>query len=169
MFAPEFWGEVDYFNAFCETAYTFDDTTQRALVGVSGHFGKCRRLLTIAEQLRPNLQVDQAELDHHGYTPAEHARDLATVIEAAIVELYSAVNCTVQVLRAVYGRSTRGFKNLTRSFFENVRKLAGSFPDDVKTVVDQSVWYKPLRSLRDELTHRAPGFLHLSPRLCGRI
>jgi hypothetical protein len=108
---------------------------------------------------RPNLQIDETQLDQRGFTPADNAGELATVIEAAILELYSSIDCTVKVLRAIYGDTTRGFKDSTRSLFQNADKLTGAFPDVLKPLFVNAAWYPELRLLRDELTHLAPGMV----------
>lgn len=163
MFAPERWGQVDRFRRFWPTTYAFGERDQRAVAGVEAHFDKCLRLTSLAEKLRPNLQIDQAQLNERGVTPADNARELATVIEAAILELYSSVDCTVKVLRAIYRHGTRGFKDSTRSLFQNISKMSGSFPEALKPLIEAAPWYWRLLHLRDELTHLATGDVHLKP------
>ena len=77
MWAPEHWGQVDRFQKFSSTTHTFDERQQRALAGVGAHFDKAQRLMRLAERLAPALQLDEAELEEKGFTPAEHARELA--------------------------------------------------------------------------------------------
>jgi hypothetical protein len=161
MFAPERWGEVDRFQRLYTGTYNLEPRTQRALTGVSAHFGKAIRLSRLAERLRPNLQEDRDQLEEHGFTPAENAAQLATVIEAAILELYSCIDCLVKVLRGVYGPGTRGFKDSTRGFFQGVEKLSGSFPIELKLVVAEAHWYARLQRLRDDLTHLDTGHVRL--------
>jgi hypothetical protein len=156
-FAPELWGEVDKFRHFYATTYTFDERAKRAVSGVEAHFIKYQRLTALAEKLRPNLRIDEAQLDERGFTPADNAGELATVIEAAILELYSSIDCTVKVLRAIYGATTRGFKDSTRGLFQSADKLTGAFPDALKPLFVNASWYRELRLLRDELTHLATG------------
>jgi len=163
MFAPERWGQVDRFRRFCSTTYAFGERDQRAVTGVEAHFDKCVRLTSLAEKLRPNLQIDQAQLNERGVTPADNARELATVLEAAILELYSSVDCTVKVLRAIYGHSTRGFRDSTRGLFQNISKMSGSFPEALRPSIETAPWYWRLVHLRDELTHLATGSVHLKP------
>jgi hypothetical protein len=160
MFAPERWGQVERFRHFWSTTYSFDERQQRALAGVDAHFVKSVRLQSLASELRPKLEIDRAQLDQQGYTPAENGAELATVIEAAILELYSSIDCTVKVLRAVYGSTTRGFRDSTRSLFQAPNNLEGSFPDTLKTLIAGADWYSRLVHLRDELTHLATGSVH---------
>ncbi len=161
LFAPEFWGQVDIFRHFAPSTYSFDERDTRALAGVEGHFTKFHRLRTLSAKLRPNLEIDRAQLDERGFTPADNAGELATVIEAAILELYSSVDCTVKVLRAIYGKTTRGFKESTRSLFQDVDKLTGTFPEELKPLFANADWYSRLLHLRDELTHLATGNVYL--------
>jgi hypothetical protein len=157
MFAHELWGEVDKFRHFYATTYTFDERDMRAVGGVQAHFIKFQRLTALAEKLRPNLRIDEVQLDERGFTPADNAGELATVIEAAILELYSSIDCTVKVLRAIYGGTTRGFRDSTRSLFQSIDKLTGEFPDALKPLFANASWYPELLRLRDELTHLATG------------
>lgn len=162
MFIPEQWGQVERFKRFWSTTYRFDERQQRALAGVEAHFAKAVRLQSLAEKLRPNLEIDQAQLNQRGYTSAKNAAELATVIEAAILEFYSSIDCTVKVLRAIYGAKTRGFRDSTRSLFQDPGKLIGSFPDSMKALIAAADWYPGLLYLRDELTHLATGMVHLN-------
>jgi hypothetical protein len=157
MFAPELWGEVDKFQRFYTTTYTFNERDVRAVEGVQAHFIKFLRLSALGRKLQPNLGIDEAQLDEGGFTPADNAGELATVIEAAILELYSSIDCTVKVLRAIYGGTTRGFRDSTRSLFQSIDKLTGEFPDALKPVFANANWYPELLLLRDELTHLATG------------
>jgi hypothetical protein len=161
MWAPEHWGQVDRFQKFSSTTHKFDDRQQRALAGVGAHFDKAQRLMRLAARLAPALELDEAELEEKGFTPAEHARELATVAEAAILELYSSVDCTVKVLRAIYGPGTPGFRDSTRGLFQRISKMAGTFPEALKPCFAEASWYWRLVHLRDELTHLATGHCHL--------
>lgn len=160
IFAPELWGEIDYFSTFWSTTYTFNERDQRAVKGVHAHFEKFRRLGSLGLKLRPNLEIDRTELERQGFTEADNAAELATVLEAAILELYSSVDCTAKVLRAIYGTGTRGFKDSTRSLFQNVDKLTGTFPEELKAPIAKAAWYGQLVHLRDELTHLSPGHVY---------
>jgi len=159
LFAPELWGEVDRFRHFYATTYLFVDRDARAVQGVGAHFEKSYRLIRLAERLHPNLQLDEVHLNERGFTSAENAAELATIIEAAILELYATIDCTAKVLRAIYGAGTRGWKESTRSMFQNVDKLTGSFPGPLKPIISGASWYYELLHLRDELTHLATGWV----------
>jgi hypothetical protein len=161
MFAPELWGQVELFSKLCSETYKFSERDQRALAGVAQHFEKAVMFHRLALKLRPNLNVDQAELNELGFTPATNSRELGIVIEAAIVELYSCVDCTAKVLHAIYGPTSRGFKDSTRFLFKNFDDISGAFPDAIKDVLRGVTWYERLRFLRDELTHLGTGSCHL--------
>jgi len=161
MFAPEYWGQVDRFRQFWSVTYTFNERDQRAISGVQSHYEKCLVLVALARKLQPNLQIDEAQLEEKGATPAVNAREVATVLEAAILELFSSVDCTVKVLRAIYGPGTRAFKDSTRGLFQNISKMTGTFPDVLKPLFESAPWFWKLLHLRDELTHLATGHVHL--------
>lgn len=161
LFAPELWGQVETFSRLCSGTYAFNKRAQRALAGITQHFEKAVIFQTLASKLRPNLEIDRKELDDQGFTPAANSRELAAVIEAAVVELYSSVDCTAKVLHAIYGGTSRRFKESTRSFFQNFEAIEGTFPDALKTVLRDVDWYQDLCFLRDELTHLGTGTCHL--------
>ena len=169
MFAPERWGEVTRFRQFWSSTYALDNRAQRALAGVESHLDKCLTLSALAKGLSPNLQIDNSQLNERGFTPADNAHEIATVIEAAILELYSSVDCTAKVLRALFGAETRGFKDSTRGLFRNVSNMSGSLPEPVKLEIQGADWYWDLLKIRDELTHLATGSIHLDQETnCAR-
>ncbi|WP_157220475.1 hypothetical protein [Flavisphingomonas formosensis] len=160
FFAPEYWGEVTRFAKLCSGTYSLSKRDARALAGVSAHFEKAQIFKSLAEELRPTLDIDREELNRQGFTPANHARKLAAVVEAFAVELYSAADCTAQVLRATLGPSTRGFKASTSFLFTDYGKIFG-LPEPIVNALSAADWYLPLRYLRDELTHRDTGHCNL--------
>lgn len=181
VFAPEQWGEVDRFANFYSGTYRFSDREKRAVSGVLNHFQKAITLQTLAVKLKPGLDIDKKQLDESGYTPALNSHELSAVIEASILELYSSLDCTVKVLRAVYGSGSRSFPESTRRLFQNIEKVAGSFPDELKEAFRKADWYDGLLYLRDELTHLATGscnldhktgvvqYMHLGMKLRGGV
>lgn len=162
MFVPEQWGQVERFIRFYATTYSFDARQQRAVVGVRNHFDKAQRLIELAEKLRPNLMIDQQQLETQGFTLAANGFEIATVIEAAILELYACLDCMVQVLRALYRKTSPGFhKDSVRGVLQAPHKITGSFPDVLKTAIAEAGWIKRLMHLRDELIHLATGAIHM--------
>lgn len=157
VFAPELWGEVDRFANFHAGTYKFSDIDKRAVSGVGNHFQKAITLQTLAVKLRPGLDVERKQLEERGYTPALNSHELSAVIEASILELYSSLDCTAKVLRAVCGPGAGSFPKSTRKLFCNYEKVTGSFPDELKEIFRTADWYEGLRYLRDELTHLATG------------
>jgi hypothetical protein len=164
MFNPQGWGQVTKFAKLHEKTHSFTERDRRALIGVEAHFEKAMRLHRLADRLAPNIEADNAELEARGYTPAENAKEVATLIEAAILELYSSLDCTVKVLRAIYGANTRNFKESTRITFQNVERLSGTFPDQFKKVIREATWFGKLMRLRDDLTHLDTGRVHLDSK-----
>ena len=132
VFAPEQWGEVDRFANFYGGTFKFSGTEKRAVAGVRNHFQKAITLQTLAVKLKPGLDIDKKQLEERGYTPALNSHELSAVIEAAILELYSSLDCTVKVLHAVYGHGSRSFPGSTRRLFQNLEKVTGSFPDELR-------------------------------------
>jgi len=161
FFAPELWGEVERFSNLCSETYKFDEREKRALSGVQQHFAKAVTFRRLAERLAPGLRLDRDELNTQGFTPAERSHEVAAVIEAALVELYSCVDCTAKVLRAIYGQRTKGFKDSTRTLFRNVDAITGDFPGALREAVAGTTWFARLLFLRDELTHLGTGSCHL--------
>ncbi|GAA3075625.1 hypothetical protein GCM10010520_23400 [Rhizobium viscosum] len=157
MFAPEYWGEVTRFGKYYGETYKLEKRDHRAVVGVGAHFEKALRLQSLAVKLKPGLAIDHQQLEENGHSPAENGAELATVIEASFLELYSSIDCTVKVLRAIYSPGTRGFKDSTRGLFQDPDKLTGSFPDHFKQHIREATWFKRLVNLRDELTHLSTG------------
>jgi hypothetical protein len=162
IFAPELWGQVALFSKFCDATYKFNEREQRALAGVAQHFEKAGRFQSLAVKIQPSLTLDRAEINEYGFTPAENSKELAVAIEAAIQEIYSSVDCTAKVLYAIYGKTSRGFKDSTRGVFKNFDKIEGAFPAEIKEILRAVVWYEELRFLRDELTHLGTGICTLA-------
>ncbi len=157
FFAPELWGEVERFSNLCSETYKFDERGKRALSGVQQHFAKAVTFRRLAEQLAPGLRLDLDQLNAQGFTPAERSKEVAAVIESALVELYSCVDCTAKVLRAIYGPRSKGFKDSTRFLFRNVDAITGDFPDALREAIRGAMWFGRLLFLRDELTHLGTG------------
>lgn len=157
VFAPEQWGEVDRFASFYGGTYKFSDRDRRAVSGVANHFRKAITLQALAVKLRPGLDLDHDELNKNGFTPALNSHELSAVIEGSVLELYSSVDCTVKVLRAAYGAGSRSLPNSTRKLFQNIDKVTGTFPEEIKDAFRAAHWYNGLLYWRDELTHLATG------------
>lgn len=157
MFAPERWGQVDRFRTLSPTTYQFRRHEKRVLAGVENHFHKALTLLALADGLLPSLDKDEAELEAHGYTPAQNAKNLAALLEGVITEIYSVVDCTAKVLHTIYGPTSVRYKDSTRRLFSEVDAISGSFPERIKDAVRTADWYEELRHIRDELTHRDVG------------
>ncbi|MDG6079033.1 hypothetical protein E3U23_07490 [Erythrobacter litoralis] len=160
MFAPERWGQVERFANLHSGTYSFTARESSALSGVSAHFEKAQIFLALSDELKLGLMLDRDELNAHGFTPANHSRKMAAVVEAFVAELYSSIDCTAQVLRAVFGRETRGFRSSTSYLFTNWDKIDG-LPQAITDAIREAEWYLPLRYLRDELTHCATGHCRL--------
>lgn len=161
MFTPDKWGEVDRFTQLHSGTYKLKPREVRVLSGVRAHFHKGLIFKNIANEMRPNLKIDRVELKKQGFTAAEHSKNLSACVEAAVLELYSSVDCTAKVLRSIYGPTTRGFKDSTRSLFKACEKIKG-LPEEIVVEIRNADWYSPLLHLRDELTHCDAGKCHFN-------
>ena len=161
-FTPERWGEVERFGNFYSETYKLDDRERRAMSGISGHFLKARQFHDWALQLAQNLEIDENELNENGFTPAIHSHRLSAVIEATVTELYATIDCCVQILRAIYGPTSQGFKkDTTTALYWYVDKITGSFPEALKALFRVVPWYSMLRKIRSEIAHLSVGNCHL--------
>ncbi len=160
-FVPEAWGPIDRFATFF--AASFPDAKhieRRAVSGVGNHFRKAMTLRSLAMRIMPTLAIDRQQLAEKGYTPADHAVELAAVIENVFTELYSAVDCARQIFSARC--RIRGLPNSTRKTFARIRSgcLDSVVPLELLSAFKEADWYDPLRVLRDELTHSNIGSAH---------
>lgn len=108
------------------------------------------------------MKIDKQELHDRGHTRAIHSKEIAAVIESAILELYSSVDCTASVLRAIYGEQSKGSKEPTSSLFRDTSKISRALPESLKSVIQGSSWYEDFRHIRNELVHRETGKVRLN-------
>ncbi len=153
-FAPELWGQVDIFRHFHIGTHKFNSDTTKAITGVTNHFQKALILNQLAIKLRPNLFIDEAELQSKGYTSASNAKEFSAVLEEVFTELYSSIDCTRKIVVSIY-RHTRGLSDSTRKLFQKVRSghINNDFPSELKQVIASADWFDELLAIRDELTH----------------
>lgn len=153
-FAPELWGEVDFFRNFHAGTHVFKSDTRKAISGVSNHFRKAIILHQLSIKLLPNLSIDEEELKAKGYSATINAKELSAVFEEVFTELYSSIDCTRKIIVSIY-KKTRGLPDSTRKLFRKVQcnLLGNDFPHELKQAILNSVWYDQLLSIRDELTH----------------
>ncbi len=162
MFAPEQWGTLDRFQRFHGPTYSFDADTQKALRGAANQLRKALVLLQVARQHAPKLTEDKEQLEQHGHTPAQRARELSALIESILLGLYSSVDCARKVVTFIY-RNEHGVKQTTRRFFQAVAngKVADSVPQEIRDAFAGADWYGEFRRMRDALTHSDIGVCHL--------
>jgi hypothetical protein len=160
-FAPEQWGQLDRFATFFAASFpNAKYVERRAVSGAGNHFRKAMVLRSLAIRMMATLVIDRQQLAEKGYTPAEHAVDLAAVVENVFTELYSAVDCARQVFSARY--PGQGLPNSTRKMFARVCSgvLDTVLPSELLSAFKEADWYDPLRVLRDEITHWDVGSVH---------
>lgn len=168
-FAPEQWGQIDIFATFFASSFPDAKSIERrAVSGVGNHFRKAMVLRSLSLRITPTLAIDKQQLNQKGYTPAEHATELAAVVESVFTELYSAIDCARKILSARY--TVRGMPDSTRKAFARARSGAfdGLLPTGLLSAIKEADWYEPLRTLRDELTHSDIGSVHLDEST-GRV
>jgi hypothetical protein len=168
-FAPEQWGQVDMFATFFSSSFPDAKSIERrAVSGVGNHFRKAMVLRSLSLRIAPTLAIDKQQLNEKGYTPAEHATELAAVVESVFTELYSAVDCARRILSARY--PVRGMPDSTRKMFARSRSgtFDGLLPAGLLSAIKKADWYEPLRTLRDELTHSDIGSVH-QDEVTGRV
>lgn len=162
IFAPEQWGTLEKFSKFYSGTFELKKSGQRSVSGAINHFHKCLILKQLALKLIPNLEKDEAELAQNGYTNAVNSKELSAVIESAILELYSSVDCTRKVITEIYSKKYQGVPNSTRKYFGNINgeKIDKEFPEQLIIAVKEAQWFEEFRELRDELTHLDTGSCH---------
>jgi len=162
-FAPEQWGEVDFFKVFYKGTHALRPDAKKALGGVSSHFSKASILYGLAVKLLPNLQIDERELSEKGHTPAKNGAEFTAVVEEVFTELYSSVECARKVLSDIYRGIPKLPTDSTRKFFQRIQSgdIGASFPSELRELIVSCDWYEELRTIRDELTHADIGHCSL--------
>lgn len=155
-------GAVERFERFYTSTFKFTPTEFRKLRGAKVHFEKSITLIDIAKKLVPNLDIDERQAEENGFSPTHNAHELCTVVESAILELYSTIDCARSVFVAVF-KGSRGMPNeSTRKFFGRLQagnQFGQPFPERLAEVVRHAVWFPELMALRDTLTHFDTGFI----------
>ncbi len=70
MCTPEQWGSLEKFSSFYSGTYKFGESGKRAVSRAINHLCKGLLLRDLASKLIPNLEVDEVELNQHGFTHA---------------------------------------------------------------------------------------------------
>lgn len=159
IFDPSKWGEVVKFRRFASSTYDFDIHANSALSGIEGHFQKYNVLMGLAQRMVLKLDEDKEELTKQGYSNAIRSKELAAIIETLFCELYSCVDCTRQVIKAVYGKlpGTPG-KSTTRLF---TRAANGTIdervPVEIRNALAEAKWFPRFRNIRDAIIHSNVG------------
>ena len=164
LFVPETWGEATRFQALCHGTHRLDEDTERALAGVTTHYGRCLQLTDLAKRLGPKLQTGKRRSQARGRAAAARHEEVGAMVEAAIFELYASVECAARVRRAVHGEDARGLKKLAGFFFGSARKMPGALPESPESFTQGAVWYEDLCRIRDELVCVDSGIVRLNER-----
>jgi hypothetical protein len=159
VFDPKHWGTFERFQHFYFNTYPFGRYMQSVVSGAASHFHKALYLEAIAKEFSPKLVEDKQELEDYGHTSARRSNELSALIEAAILELYSSLDCTRKVISEIY-KSHRGVKDSTRKLFQAMfdNKVAESVPSDIRNAFQEAYsWYPEFLKIRDVLTHSDTG------------
>lgn len=164
-FAPDRWGKLERFQRFYAGTYLFDRDTQQALSGAANHLHKAPILLQVAREHAAKLPEDRAQLEKHGFTPAQRGKELSALIESILLDLYSSIDCTRKIVTFIY-RNERGVKQSTRKFFQAVAEgdVADTVPAEIRDAFASAHWYMDFRRMRDALTHSDIGSCHLDEK-----
>ncbi|MGY5732407.1 hypothetical protein [Vibrio chemaguriensis] len=164
VYAPEHWGTLEKFSRFYAHTYKLSNTGRRCVSGAQNHFHKANTLLHLANKLVPNLDLDDQELNEKGFSHAANANELSAVIESAMLELYSSVDCARKVVTEICQKEWKlqGVPDSTRKLFKKVRdgKMVADFPEQLELAITEASWYEEFRIIRDELTHQDTGNCH---------
>lgn len=156
-FGPETWGELDYFLKFADANMRLSPRARRALGGVKSHLMKVNRFRRIADQMRPSLNDDHIELHVNGVSALEKAADFALIVEGAIMELFAVVDSTRVVIHCLYGRACQGIPESTSKLFSGIANVTGPLPVELRTAIQEALWFPELLGIRSELTHLGTG------------
>jgi hypothetical protein len=160
IFTPELWGTYTRFRNFYGRTYSFDDAARSRLLGINGHLGRASRLLALAKRMAPTLDEDAAELEATGHSHGDRAHELAAVVDSAICEIYSTLDCFRHVLKAIYPNH-KNLKDSTRGTFQRGHKgeLDPKIPEAIRNaIMETKDWFPRLRIYRDAITHNDVGF-----------
>jgi hypothetical protein len=141
-FSPKIWGTQQRFEHFYSSTYSFNRYTQYAIKGSSNHFYKALHFLNVAKDISPKLTEDNAELEKKGYTDSARSGELSALVEAIILEFYSSIDCTRQIVTTIY-KKHQGVPQSTRKFFQAAfdDKVAETVPLDIREAFRASQWY----------------------------
>jgi len=168
-FAPERWGTLELFQHFYGNTHHFDRDTQKSLPGTANHFNKALILFEVAKQHVTLLSEDRTQLTECGYTSARRGRELSALLESALLDLYSSIDCTRKVVTFIY-RKHGGVKQSTRKFFQSAAggTIGTTVPEGIRKAFACATWYTDFRVLRDAITHSDVGSCH-SDEKSGKV
>lgn len=158
-FAPERWGQIDRFISFYFLTAKLTTRHREEIEGVSNHFHKANRLLSVAEAIAPKIDEDENELQTKGFTRGTRSLEFTAVVESAVTALYSSVDCARKTLNIVFPKA-QGLPESTRKLFQNANKIDHAIPQTIRSAIEDAEWFVPLRVLRDALTHTNTGSCH---------
>lgn len=160
MFAPERMGEVTKFRLFASSTYILDSNANVALSGIEGHFQKYTILMELAQRLAQKMVEDEEELKKLGYSRAIRSKEFAAIMETLFCELYSAVDCTRQVIGAIYGKLRGVTRKSTSKLFTNATDgiIDDRVPIEIRKALAEADWFPKLDKIRNAIIHSNVGF-----------
>ncbi|MFH1368053.1 MAG: hypothetical protein ABII64_02875 [Elusimicrobiota bacterium] len=170
-FYPEGWGELDKFARFyMATHKDIPLYARKAISGTLHHFQRAHILLNYADNnAKAILKKDNKELSEKHFTNAIGSKELSALIEAIILDAYSALSCTSKVICTIYKKG-QGVTDSTHKLFNNaINNKIHKIPDEIIEILRKSFnWYEEYRILRDEISHSDIGTCHMD-KASGRI
>jgi len=159
IFDPTQWGEVTKFRRFAPSTYNLDSSANAALSGVEGHIQKYNILMGLAQRIVPKLVEDKEELIKQGYSNAIRSKELAAIVETLFCELYSCVDCTRQVIGAIYGNLPGVTKKSTSKLFKNAVNgdIDERVPVEIRKALAEAEWFPRFEKIRNAIIHSNVG------------
>jgi hypothetical protein len=163
-FVPEQWDSVTKFRKFKYIPLEDNKLFKRGISTTEEHLAKFRTLAEIANELIPKLEIDENELKKDGYTSAKYSRQLSSIVECNINELYSSLDGIRDVIYAVYSDIQGIQKKSTSKLFSKAKEnmYPTNFPIELNNLLSEAYdrWFIKLRIYRTEFTHGSLGSCH---------
>ncbi len=102
------------------------------------------------------MALDREEVRARGYSDAHRSEEFAAVVEEVFGELYSCLDSTRQVLKAVYPKAQGNPQDKTSRLFSNAAagKLDPALPEPIREALAaaNADWFPGLRKIRTAVT-----------------
>jgi hypothetical protein len=161
-FNPDIWTPAGKFLQFLGEPYKNTRQLQKAIQSCIDHTRKYEIFAEIAAEVAPKIALDKAELRLNGFSPANHAKQFAAIVEVLVCELYSILDGIRYSTFEIYNGKVRGVqsKSTSKLFSKAAEKAYGEgFPTEIETMLTEAFnsWLPELRRLRTAFTHGGLG------------